>query len=132
MPKLVTSLRNSPGFTMIELLVTLVLLGLIVAVVAPGMDAWLMAREAAAQRAMVAGKLMLLPLEANRSGQTIRINSATDLGLNDVALKFEPAIEVNSNGYCRGGAFTLTQGQRAYHFEVLPPFCEVKQRDVNS
>lgn len=113
---------------MIELLVTLVLLGLISAVAAPGLESWLAAREAASQRTALAGELALLPLKANRSGRSVIIANSSQFETPDLELDVIRPIEVLKNGYCRGGEIALRQGPRRYRFEVMAPYCTLEQR----
>jgi len=114
---------------MVELLVTLVLLGLIASFVVPGVDSWLTSREAAATRMAINSKLALLPMQANRRGKHMLIDSAEQLALEDLALSvsFTQPVLVLANGYCQGGAFSLKQNNRTFYFDVLAPYCQVKR-----
>ncbi len=116
---------------MIELLVTMVLLGLIVAVVAPGLESWLSSRKADAVRMEVSSKFAMLPLVANRSGQSVIIDTADKLGVADISLSFPQPIIVNANGFCQGGRFQLQQGDSPVNFDVLSPYCEVRRVEQN-
>jgi prepilin-type N-terminal cleavage/methylation domain-containing protein len=102
------------GFSMVELLVTLVLLGLVASFVAPGVDAWLTSREAAATRMAVSSKFALLPLQASISGKQMSVS-------------FTQPVKVLANGYCQGGQFSLEQNERTFYFDVLAPYCQVKR-----
>lgn len=113
------------GFTMIELLVTLVLLGLIAAVVAPGLDSWVSARQAAAARTALASQFATLPLKASQQSESLVIESADQLGLEGVALTFKEPVVILANGFCKGGQGTLELTDRRYPFSVLPPYCEL-------
>jgi prepilin-type N-terminal cleavage/methylation domain-containing protein len=117
----------SRGFTMVELLVTLVLLGLIAGMVAPGLDSWVSARKAAALRLEISSEFAMLPLIANRSGKQITINLPSKLNLPDAPLVFTSPVIINDNGFCLGGSFELTQNKTVFLFDVLPPYCEVKR-----
>jgi general secretion pathway protein G len=116
---------------MIELLVTLVLLGLISAMVAPGLDAWLSARSASAARMEINSQLAMLPLLANRSGQLMVIDSAEKLGLMDADIKFTKPVVINANGFCQAGQFQLQQNSYTTTYDVLSPYCEVKRAAQN-
>ncbi|GGD57590.1 hypothetical protein GCM10011357_11250 [Lacimicrobium alkaliphilum] len=113
---------------MIELLVTLVLLGLIAAVAAPGLESWLAAREAASQRSALAGELALLPLKTSRSGNSILIENSRQLETPDLDVDIIRPIQVLGNGYCRGGEIVLRQGPRRYRFDVMAPYCALESR----
>ena len=117
------------GFSMVELLVALVLLGLIASFVAPGVDAWLTSREAAATRMAISSKFALLPLQANRLGKEMLIDNAEQLQLDDLVLSvsFTQPVLVLGNGYCQGGQFSLEQNDRTFYFDVLAPYCQVKR-----
>jgi prepilin-type N-terminal cleavage/methylation domain-containing protein len=123
--------KTGLGFTMVELLVTLVLLGLISAMVAPGLESWLAARKASAVRMEINSQLALLPLQANRSGQQIVVDSAEKLDLIDIDIKFTQPIVVNANGFCQGGQFQLQHDNSVSTFDVLAPYCEVKRATKN-
>jgi general secretion pathway protein G len=110
---------------MVELLVTLVLLGLIASMVAPQMDSWLTARQAAADRMSITSRLALLPLQANRNGKQIVIDNSQQLALQALLIEFTQPIVVLANGYCLGGQFTLMQGDKAFSYQVTSPFCGV-------
>jgi general secretion pathway protein G len=112
---------------MVELLVTLVLLGLIASMVAPGLESWLAARSAAAVRMEINGQLAMLPMLANRSGQKVVIDSADKLSLTDVVIEFTEPVVVLANGFCQGGRFKLQQGDYVSTFVVLAPYCEVRR-----
>ncbi|WP_438864994.1 pilus assembly FimT family protein [Neptunicella sp.] len=119
--------KNQNGFTMIELLVTLVLIGLISAMVAPQLDSWLASRRAAAIRMEISSQFAMLPLKANRSGQAILIDSASKLNITDAQLTFPHPVMINANGFCQGGRFQLQQADTLMDFDVLSPFCEVRR-----
>ncbi|WP_102798344.1 prepilin-type N-terminal cleavage/methylation domain-containing protein [Bowmanella denitrificans] len=130
MPRLAISRLTKQGFTMVELLVTLVLLGLISAVAAPGLEAWMASRQAATERAELASRLLLLPIQASQQRQSLSIHSAKDLAMPDVELQIEQPVSVLANGYCLGGRVAIVQGPRRFQFDVLPPFCELRARSV--
>jgi prepilin-type N-terminal cleavage/methylation domain-containing protein len=119
------------GFSMVELLVTLVLLGLVASFVLPGVDAWLTTREAAATRMAVSSKLAILPLQVNRAGESLLIDSSVQLGLENLSITFEQPILILANGFCMGGRFSIEQNQRFMSFDVLQPYCEVRRSEVN-
>jgi general secretion pathway protein G len=120
---------NSRGFTMVELLVTLVLLGLIASVVAPGLESWLASRQASAMRMSLANEITLLPLKANRLGQQIVINDIGQLNIDDLNASFPVPIVVLANGYCQGGQVILQQRGSDIPLDVTSPYCEVRRRE---
>jgi hypothetical protein len=116
---------------MVELLVTLVLIGLVASFVAPGVDAWLSSREAAATRIEVTSKLAILPLQVNRAGESLIIDNSAQLNLEHLPIIFEQPVIILSNGFCMGGRFSIEKKQRTMSFDVLQPYCEVRRSDIN-
>jgi type II secretory pathway pseudopilin PulG len=114
----------------VELLVTLVLLGLIASVVVPGLDSWLASRQASAIRMALADELALLPLKANRSGQQIIISDVAQLSVGDLVASFPVPIVVLANGFCQGGKMILQQRGAKFSLEVTSPYCEVHRHEA--
>lgn len=117
------------GFTIVELLVTLVLLALVASLVIPGVDTWLSSREADIAKKSVSNYFAQLPLKAKLSGEKITIETLSLEELNNINLTFEKPIVVLENGYCIGGSFKQKVNQIQYKFDVTPPFCQVVQVD---
>lgn len=113
---------------MVELLVTLVLLGLIASVVLPGLESWLASRQASAMRMSLTNELALLPLKANRSGQQIIISHVDQLNVEELEASFPVPITVLANGYCLGGEVLMIQRGKPIALDVISPFCEVQRR----
>lgn len=120
-------IANNLGFTMVELLVTLVLLGLIASVAAPSLDSWLRSRQANALRSALSSELALLPMKANRQGSAITINDASQLQAQALQLEFLEPVVVLANGYCKGGQVALVQNDKRVKFDVLAPYCEIRR-----
>lgn len=116
---------------MVELLVTLVLIGLVASFVAPGVDAWLTSRDAAATRIAVTSKLAILPLQVNRTGKSLIIDNSAQLNLAHLSITFEQPVLILSNGFCKGGRFSIQQNERTMSFDVLQPYCEVRRSEIN-
>jgi type II secretory pathway pseudopilin PulG len=114
---------------MVELLVTVVLLGLIASVAAPGMESWLRSSQASAMRTALASELALLPLQANRQGKAIILSDVSQLQTQELELEFIQPVVILANGYCQGGSVALQQSNRRIVFEVLAPFCEIRRND---
>jgi prepilin-type N-terminal cleavage/methylation domain-containing protein len=122
-------MKNSAGFTMIELLVTLVLLGLIASLAAPGLESWLRSRQSDALRIAFSSEMALLPLQANRQGKAITLSNSEQLNSVNLHVEFIKPVEVLANGYCLGGNVALLQNNRLVNYDVLAPFCEVRRRE---
>jgi len=115
---------------MIELLVTLVLLGLITSMAVPGIDSWLRARQASSVRMALSNEMTLLPLQAKMSGQRLELSEASQLSDASLPLRFIQPVVVLANGYCLGGQVALLQNSNSSNpvetlFDVVPPLCEV-------
>ena len=116
---------NVFGFTLIELLVTLTLLGLVASFAIPNVQSWLASRGAASDRASVAARLAIMPLEVARSGADLTIVDDSLFTLDNSALLIEEPVRILSNGYCLGGKISLQQQSRTYKYRVTEPFCHV-------
>ena len=124
---------------MIELLVTLVLLGLITSMAVPGIDSWLRARQASSVRLALSNEMTLLPLQAKMSGQRLELSETSQLSDNSLPLRFIQPVVVLANGYCLGGQVALLQDPTSQNsnssnanetlFDVVPPLCEVRRHD---
>lgn len=117
--------RHLSGFTMIELLVTLVLMSLIVSMVVPQIDAWMNAREQASIKSEMISKLALLPLQASRQGETITVTTPQQLAVTASNVQITMPIKVMDNGFCQGGTFTIRATNRLSRYQVTSPLCEV-------
>ena len=119
--------RVHKGFSLVELLVTLVLMGLVASVVTPQIGSWLTSRERAAMKAEIASKLALLPLQAAREVQHIEITDFSQLDIDYPVARISTPISVLPSGFCQGGKFTFAQGGGVIAFNVNPPLCEVTE-----
>ena len=124
---------------MIELLVTLVLLGLITSMAVPGIDSWLRARQASSVRTALSNEMTLLPLQAKMLGRQLELSEVSQLSDSSLPLRFIQPVIVLANGYCLGGQVALLQAAISQNsnspnanetrFDVLPPLCEVVRHD---
>lgn len=115
---------------MVELLVTLVLLGLITSLAVPGIDSWLRARQVSSVRTALSNEMTLLPLQAKMSGQRFEISAAAQLSDTSLPLRFIQPVVVLANGYCLGGQVALLQSSQEVIFDVVPPLCEVRRHET--
>lgn len=122
-------LQTDRGFTLVEILVTLVILGLSASLVAPAVVSWLDARTASAARNELASAIAMLPLETERAGHKRVITHPAELNLsggNASSIKIVKPIEINANGFCSGGEVSLALTSRMYTYKVNAPHCEVQ------
>jgi prepilin-type N-terminal cleavage/methylation domain-containing protein len=129
------------GFTLLEALVTLTLLGLLVAVVFPNMGRWYAGMQTRQAIAQVRGQLQQLPAVAVFTGQ--------DLGLNDVMgaqPTVEPRYRLNlppgwvladagelrflRTGYCTPGSSFFATATQQVRVDVRTTLCEVAMTPV--
>ena len=115
------------GFTLVELLVALVLLGLVTTLAFPAVDAWFLSRQLASERNALANELAGLPLKASIRGEVITITTPDQLSNVDNNLVITSPITVLSNGYCLGGSLQLVQDEMISNYAVTSPLCEVKR-----
>jgi prepilin-type N-terminal cleavage/methylation domain-containing protein len=114
---------TNKGYSLIEILVVLVILGLITALVIPNVTALLGSRERAVKLKELNGILAMMPLKATTQVNGIRLAVGSTIGeIEDVEVTQE--IVVLPNGYCIGGEVYLSQTEQT--FAVLPPLCELQ------
>jgi prepilin-type N-terminal cleavage/methylation domain-containing protein len=124
------SIRN--GFTMIELLVVLVLLGLIAAGITPSIQRIISSRSASLERQQVASKLAMLPLQASLGSQMIIVDEKSEYWQEfspSTIVTFSHPLIVLENGFCLETTVTVQQLKRQYHYVVSSPLCELKEHD---
>lgn len=123
--------RKAPGFTLLELVVVLALMGLTTALVAPSafrtIGAW---RRASAVDAAL-GAMAALGAQAREQGRPIRLErgtvpAGTLKGLPEgwTIELLEPLV-VRANGVCSGTHGALRSGDYTRRFALLAPYCRV-------
>ena len=119
------------GFTLLELIVVLAIMGLATALVAPsmlrGIDSW--QRQAAMDTLM--DDLRALPGEARARGVPIVVDDASLQSATppfavegDWQLRVPEPWRVGSNGVCEGGDVIVSNNFGERTIRVSPPFCE--------
>ncbi|WP_374602790.1 prepilin-type N-terminal cleavage/methylation domain-containing protein [Arenimonas sp.] len=128
--------RPARGFTLLELLVVLVLLGALAALVAPatvrGIDAWRLRVAAQSLEQQVAR----LPLQARAAGVTLTLggelawpDAVPAIELEDARVQWLAPLVVRSNGFCEAGALRLLHDEARRDYDVLSPDCRLRRRD---
>ena len=114
------------GFTLVEVLITLTLLGLVASVTFPRVDSWLSSRQKAAEREVFASALAGLPLRARINGETIVVSKIDQLMIDNIKASFLEPVTVLASGFCLGGLAELSQGQKTQQLKIKAPFCDVE------
>lgn len=126
---------DSRGFTLVEILVVLVVIGLIAGVAMPNMVKMLQSTERASQRATLLGEIAGLGYRAYLTGQPLTLGEAPAAGA-----KLQPPFQIpkgwqletpqpityNFNGICSGGKIILVSpDERRETFHLEPPRCKI-------
>ncbi|HUX23133.1 MAG TPA: type II secretion system protein [Burkholderiales bacterium] len=121
------------GFTLIEILVVLVIIGLIAGVATPRLYAISQRYEIAAQRKNLLVEIDSLGYRAYSSGQPVELGSMT-AAAKSAAVKVPPGwrieadrpIRYSFDGICSGGKITLV-GPDGFRedLQLTPPLCKI-------
>ena len=120
---LATYRKTNSGFSLIELLVTLLIIGLLGGIVGPNIMSWLDARTSRQNKDLIASYVETLPLQARSRNERLEISE--QLNLNTITVSFSEPVIVLANGFCLGGKGSFMVKEREFVFEVTAPFCEV-------
>jgi prepilin-type N-terminal cleavage/methylation domain-containing protein len=129
----VISPRAEGGFTLIELVVALAVVGLILTVTLPRMSGWLDRFGFASKEQRVHDSLAGLTETARRAGRTVYLRSSDkSANSSDSAavelpsgwtLTVEPPIIFRYDGVCTGGTARVTFPEGELSYRLDPPFC---------
>lgn len=129
------------GFTLIELIVVLVILGLIAGLVLPNMPGLFASATRATERDRILDQIAALGAEAMRQGRDFAV-LGTDVDVDPAAytdfepyplvvpsgweVRVEAPILIRANGVCLGGRVTLLHSETPpTELELVPPLCSV-------
>ena len=129
------------GFTLLEVLVVLVLVGLLTALAVPNLQRMSQSVEAATRRDAVLADIGGLGYRAYVIGQSFELGPATAAQMlrdgNPVLalpagwrIAAEPAVRYSFSGYCAGGTLQLQAPDGSLERLVLqPPLCRVQRNE---
>lgn len=120
------------GFTLLELLVVLAIVGIMVALVAPRLVGTVEAIQVSGDRAEVARQIAYLPVTARLSGEGLRLQKDADLAERVEIPKGWGAhllapLEVSALGVCGGSAVRVSGPRGAEDWQIRAPDCSVQQ-----
>jgi prepilin-type N-terminal cleavage/methylation domain-containing protein len=125
--------RAEGGFTLIELVVALAVVGLILTVTLPRMSGWLDRFGFASKEQRVHDSLAGLAETARRAGRTMYLRSSDQSAKSSDSpaielpsgwtLTVEPPIVFRYDGVCAGGTARVTFPDGELTYRLDPPFC---------
>ncbi len=135
--------RFRPGFTLIELMIVLALLGLLTALAVPNLQRLFASVSRSTERQHIVDQFEALGREALANGRAyVVFSEAPDADTAAGYADFEPRpidlpdawrfrldrpLLVRANGFCRGGELTLIhQGAPVLRATLAPPHCRVE------
>ena len=131
------AIRYSSGFTLVEILVVLVIVGLIAGISLPRLSTLYASVENAGQRTLIIDQIEGLGYRAYSSGRPIVLEALGDSedSVKKYPLQLPPGWRVDvakplrysSQGVCGGGKLTINDpdgGRQA--FRVAPPLCRLE------
>jgi prepilin-type N-terminal cleavage/methylation domain-containing protein len=128
-----TCLRAERGFTLIELVVALAVIGLILTISLPRLSGWLDRFGFSSKEQRVHDSLAGLADTARRAGRSVYLrssdrsaNAADSAAIelpNGWTLTVEPPILFRYDGVCTGGTARVTVPEGELKYRLDPPFC---------
>ncbi|MGL6290155.1 MAG: type II secretion system protein [Silanimonas sp.] len=124
------------GFTLLEMLVVLVILGLAAAVVAPPLARTLERVREAGDRDDVARGLEALPARAREAGRALVFRAGEPIVIRDRpwpegwAVVPVAALRVEANGFCQGGTLQVARPSGRTTWALGAPDCRLETADA--
>jgi general secretion pathway protein G len=123
------------GFTLIEILVVLVILGFIAGLALPGLQRMMQSAQLASERSFILGELGNLGYRAYITGRPITLGEPRQEGgappfdlPEGWRLVFPKPISYRFNGLCSGGSVTLiSPDDRQETLDLVAPRCRIER-----
>ena len=134
-------MRRSVGFTLIEMLLVMMIVGLLTSLTAPRIAANLDSYEAASQQREIEDQLRQLPRRVRYSGKVLELPRdlvVPDLGDGGPALRlpdgwalnFSPPLRISPRGACASSSLELVRGEDkswVVYYGISEIGCELKK-----
>lgn len=120
--------NRGSGFTLLELLVVLLIVGLLVALVAPGAVSLVGSATRESQRREIASAIERLPVEARLAGRSLVFEGESPLPGLSAAWRFRLArpLRVLPSGICSDSEATVSTEEQTVVVHIAAPFCRVR------
>ena len=126
------ALRRMRGFSLLELLVVLALIGLMAGIILPRFSGFFGSLERALERDEIILQINRLGFLAYRQGIDTVLQKYPDnpdklsLSLPEGwRIETKPPIRYRQNGLCAGGELSLIYEQARYRYQLKAPFCQI-------
>ncbi len=126
------------GFTLLEMVVVLVIMGIITTLVAPRLQRMYDSMEASLARNEIEAALERLVVEVRNSGKPLIFKNYPDdelilpksftktLSQLSVSLEFDEPLNISPSGFCSSaGSLTVTKSSLKYRLYVRSPDCRI-------
>jgi prepilin-type N-terminal cleavage/methylation domain-containing protein len=128
-----TGRKTQPGYTLLEMLVVLVILGLLVSMVTPRLIQLHRAVSLSSEKKAIYRQISTLGYKAHEQGRPVVLTNDPDTGQAPGELSLPPQwhirvsgpISYNHNGFCSGGEITLQKDSYQKTHVLEPPFCSM-------